>query len=167
MMNALIAAPPPVSGKGKRAILAERLRRVSKSNANSPLSFAQERLWFLDQLEPNSPLYNVPLVARLTGALRVAALERALQAIVARHEVLRTRFDCPGDTPVQVVSSQVDFKLRVIQAGNPAEAERWMREEVRRPFNLMGAESLLRAGLIRLGAQENVLVLCLHHNVAD
>ena len=158
---------PPVSAEEKRARLAERLRRASKREAQSLLSFAQQRLWFLDQLEPNCPLYNVPSVTRLTGALNMAALEQALRGIVARHETLGTRFECPGETPVQVVSSQAEFELRVIAASSAAEAEQWIREEVRRPFNLTGMEALLRASLVRLGANEHWLALNLHHIAAD
>ena len=147
--------------------LAERLRLASSRESQSLLSFAQQRLWFLDQLEPNSPLYNVPSVTRLTGALNAIALEKALQSIVARHETLRTRFDCPGETPVQLVSSQVEFKLPLIEVSSEAEAEQWIREEVRRPFNLKGVEPLLRALLVRIDADVHLLVLNLHHIAAD
>jgi len=167
MMNAPVEAAPPLSAKEKRARLAERLRLASRRTARSPLSFAQQRLWFLDQLVPNSPLYNVPLAARLIGALNVPVLEKALQNIVARHEALRTHFECNGETPVQVVSSQVEFKLRVLEAANPLEAECWIREEVKRPFNLAGKEALLRAMLVRVAANEHLLALSLHHIVAD
>jgi amino acid adenylation domain-containing protein/FkbH-like protein len=167
MSNPAAPAGPPVSSQEKRALLAERLRRASKNKSQSQLSFAQERLWFLDQLEPNSPLYNVPLVARLTGHLNIPALEQSLAAIVARHDVLRTRFECPGENPAQTVYNQVDFKLRLIPMADPSAAEEWIREEVRRPFNLLGAESLLRAALIELGAKEHLLVLNMHHIVAD
>src|SRR5580658_10104254 len=119
---------PAVSAEEKRVKLAESLRRASRREARGPLSFAQQRLWFLDQLEPNSPLYNVPSVTRLTGALNVAALEIALQAIIARHEALRTRFECPGETPVQVVSRHAEFALRLIEVDSSAEAEQWIRQ---------------------------------------
>src|SRR5580658_4132582 len=158
---------PAVSAEEKRVRLAESLRRASRREARSPLSFAQQRLWFLDQLEPNSPLYSVPSVTRLTGALNVAALEKSLRGIIARHETLRTRFECPGETPAQVVSSQVEFELRLIAVGSAAEAEQWIRDEVRRPFNLAGTEALLRASLVRLDAVEHLLVLNLHHIAAD
>jgi hypothetical protein len=166
-MNALFEAAPQVTAKEKRSRLAERLRAASRREARSPLSFAQQRLWFLDQLVPNSPLYNVPLGARILGPLDVPALEKALQNIVARHEPLRTRFECQGETPTQVVSSQVDFKLRVIEAANASEAEAAVREELKRPFNLIGAEPLLRATLVRVEAGEHLLALSLHHIVAD
>src|SRR5580658_3344507 len=122
MMNALVESTPRHCPEEKRARLAERLRQASTRETQSPLSFAQQRLWFLDQLDPNSPLYNVPSVTRLTGALNVAALEQALRGIIDRHEPLRTRFACPGETPVQVVSTQAEFELRLIAVGSAAEA---------------------------------------------
>jgi amino acid adenylation domain-containing protein/FkbH-like protein len=167
MMNALEESLPRVSAQEKRAKLAERLRLASKREARSLLSFAQQRLWFLDQLEPNSPLYNVPSVTRLTGVLNVAVLEEALRCIMERHEALHTRFECTGETPVQVVSGQFEFKLRVVEADSLAEAEKLAREEVRRPFNLMSSEPLLRASLVRFKADEHLLVLNLHHIAAD
>jgi amino acid adenylation domain-containing protein/FkbH-like protein len=166
-MNALIEAKPPLSATEKRARLAERLRQVAGHNSQSPLSFAQQRLWFLDQLEPNSPLYNVPTVARLTGPLDVAALERALWSIVARHESLRTRFECHGETPAQVINPQPLFKLRTIDPADRAEADQLILQEVRRPFNLTDPGGLMRATLLRLNAGEHLLVLVLHHIVAD
>jgi amino acid adenylation domain-containing protein/FkbH-like protein len=167
MMNALAESAPGLCAQEKRARLAERLRQASRQETQSPLSFAQQRLWFLDQLEPNSPLYNVPSVTRLAGALNMAALEKALRRIIDRHEPLRTRFACPGETPVQVVSTQAEFELRLIAVGSANEAEEWIREEVRRPFNLMGSEALLRSSLVRLHASEHLLVLNLHHIAAD
>jgi amino acid adenylation domain-containing protein/FkbH-like protein len=167
MINASIEAGPTASAKEKRERLAERLRLASKCEARSPLSFAQQRLWFLNQLEPDSPLYNVPLVARLLGTLNVPALEQALQSIVARHEALRTRFECQQETPVQVVSARVEFKLRVVAAANPPEADGWIRDELQRPFNLIGTEPLLRAVLVCLETDHHLLVLNLHHIVAD
>ncbi len=167
MTNLSVETAPPVSAEEKRARLAEHLRRASKKNFHCPVSCSQERLLFLDQLQPNSALYNVPSVARLTGALNVPALERGLQGIVARHEALRTWFDYSGETAVQVLSGSVEFELRVVGAADHAEAGRLVREEIRRPFNLTGAETLLRATLIRLRTEEHLLVLNLHHIVAD
>jgi amino acid adenylation domain-containing protein/FkbH-like protein len=166
-MNALIEAKPPLSSKDKRARLEERLRQAAGRNSQSPLSFAQQRLWFLDQLEPNSPIYNVPTVARLTGSLDAPALERALRSIVARHESLRTRFECLGETPTQVINPQPVFKFPTIDVADQAEADRLVLQEVRRPFNLTDSGGLMRATLLRLNAGEHVLILVLHHIVAD
>src|SRR5437879_1398798 len=116
-------------------MLAERLRHAAASARQSPLSFAQQRLWFLDQLEPNSPLYNIATVAQITGALDVPAFEHAFNVLIARHEALRTRFICPDETPFQVVDEHVHFKIRRVDlAASPAEereaeARRIEREE--------------------------------------
>ncbi len=158
---------PAQTAEEKRARLAERLRQASRRENQSPLSFAQQRLWFLDQLHPNSPLYNVPSVLRLTGSLDVIALDQSLRNIIKRHETLRTRFVCSAETPVQVISNQFDFALRVVDMPNAAEADKWIREEVRRPFNLASTESLLRASLVRLASNDHMLVLNLHHIASD
>ena len=166
-MNTPVQSMPPVSIAEKRAKLANRLRAASAAASTRPLSFAQARLWFLDQLEPNSPLYNVPAAVRLTGELNFTALEAGFRAIIGRHESLRTRFDCSGETPTQVVNNEFEFKLNVVQAASVAEAEKWIREEVRRPFNLAASEPLLRALLVRLNDRDHLLGLNLHHIAAD
>ncbi|HEX2093555.1 MAG TPA: amino acid adenylation domain-containing protein [Longimicrobiaceae bacterium] len=137
-----------------------------------PLSFAQERLWFLHRLQPESPFYNTPVHLRLEGALDHAALERALGEIVRRHQVLRTTLrDDEGD-PVQVVSPFTGFALPVVDlsALDPAEREAAAKsragEEAARPFDL-SAGPLFRAALLRLGAEESVLLLGMHHVVSD
>ncbi len=155
------------SAREKRARLAERLRRASEGGTPRPLSFSQQRLWFLDQLETNSPLYNVPAVMRLTGKLDVAALDCALQAIVARHEVLRSRFDCQSGIPRVTVTQEARFKLIEVTQGTFEAAELWCREEVKRPFNLSGSEPLLRAALVRIAPNDHLLVLSMHHIVSD
>src|SRR5262249_61033176 len=94
--------PQEISTEQKRALLANRLRQASEESFVAPLSFAQERLWFLDQLEPNSPLYNIPTVARLTGPIDIGVLRESMNATVARHEALRTRIVCIGEEPVQL-----------------------------------------------------------------
>src|ERR1700722_12701271 len=95
----------------KRALLAERLRKAAE--ATIPLSFAQQRLWFLDQFEPNSPLYNVPTVVQMSGTLNVEGLQQAIEGIVSRHEALRTRFVDVEGNPAQVVDAKLraDFEL--------------------------------------------------------
>jgi amino acid adenylation domain-containing protein/non-ribosomal peptide synthase protein (TIGR01720 family) len=137
-----------------------------------PLSFAQQRLWFLDQLDPNSPLYNIPGALRLHGSLNVAALERALNEIVRRHEVLRTNFVTVKRDPVQVITPQVDLPLPVIDLRDvpPEEEEAALRrlseEEARRPFNL-AVDRLLRVKLLRLADDEHALLFTIHHIVSD
>ncbi|HZF10731.1 MAG TPA: amino acid adenylation domain-containing protein [Thermoanaerobaculia bacterium] len=140
-----------------------------------PLSFAQERLWFLDQLSPGSPLYNVPLPLRLRGALDAAALAASLQALVGRHEALRTAFtvlEKAEGEPVQVVAPAADRPLpRVDLTGLPADRREpvalgLVREEALRPFDLARGP-VLRATLVRLAEADHLLLLTLHHIVAD
>ena len=141
-----------------------------------PLSFAQARLWFLDQLEPGS-LYNIPAMFRLEGPVDVAALAAALAAIVRRHEVLRTRFEKVDDEPVQVISpadeslaplSLIDLSaLPALPAKmRSRESARLAREEALRPFDL-SQSPLARFTLVKMAEEEHVLFLSLHHIVAD
>ena len=136
------------------------------------LSFAQQRLWFLHQLDPDSPAFNVPVAARLTGGLEVAALELALGEIVRRHEALRTVFHTAGGRVVQVVTPPAAFRLPVTDLSGrgvgerEAETLRLAREEARRPFDLRRGP-LVRASLLRLGEREHVLLLTMHHIVSD
>ncbi|HST58143.1 MAG TPA: amino acid adenylation domain-containing protein, partial [Longimicrobium sp.] len=137
-----------------------------------PVSFAQEGLWFLNRLQPDSPFYNINLGVRLHGALDVAVLERAFAEIVRRHEPLRTTFAERDGTPVQVIAPFSGFSLAVQELsggdeeGRAAEVERQVSAWVKRPFNLASGP-LFRAVLLRLGAEEHVLVLSMHHTVSD
>ncbi|HEX9936119.1 MAG TPA: condensation domain-containing protein, partial [Longimicrobium sp.] len=138
-----------------------------------PLSFAQERLWFIDRLEPGSAVYNLPVVAwRPGGELDQAALERALGEIVRRHEALRTVFAEVDGSPVQVVVPFGGFSLPVEDLSNLSKVDREAAfrrregEEGRRAFDL-SAGPLFRAVLLRLGADEHVLLLSMHHIVSD
>ncbi len=140
------------------------------------LSFAQERLWFLDQLEPGNPFYNVPLALRLRGALDVDVLERSLNEVVRRHEVLRARFVAEGGSPVQIVRDADDCAVRLAERtidlqALPADARATRvdvlaREEAARPFDLAG-DPLFRATLLRLAPDEAVLLVTMHHIVSD
>ncbi|HEX2081440.1 MAG TPA: amino acid adenylation domain-containing protein, partial [Longimicrobium sp.] len=137
-----------------------------------PLSSAQERLWFLHRLQPESAVYNVPAALRLDGALDAEALERALGGLVRRHEALRTTFRELDGAPVQVVAPFAGFHLPVEdltpldQAAREEVAARRTAEDAARPFDLQ-AGPLFRASLLRLGAEEHVLLLCMHHVVCD
>ncbi len=137
-----------------------------------PLSFAQERLWFLARLEPDSAQYNVASALHVEGPLDVDALERALAEIARRHEVLRTTFSLQGGQPVQIVhpAARAALPLDDLRALPPAEREAAARreaaEEARRPFDLERGP-LLRARLLRVGAESHVLLLTLHHIVSD
>ncbi|HEU4558131.1 MAG TPA: amino acid adenylation domain-containing protein, partial [Longimicrobium sp.] len=137
-----------------------------------PLAFAQERLWFLDRLEPGSTTYNLGAARRLGGALDEAALERALGEVVRRHEALRTVFREVDGSPVQVIAPFGGFTLPVDDLSALGDADREgavklrAREEARRPFDL-SAGPLFRAALLRLSADDHVLLLSMHHIVSD
>src|SRR5215470_13409805 len=137
-----------------------------------PLSFAQQRLWFLDQLEPGNPLYNIPQALRIRGALDVGALEQSLAEIVHRHEALRTRFELVENQPAQVISERGNVQLPTTDlralAGDQRdrETQRLIAEEAALPFDLSQGP-LFRARLFRLGPEEHLLVLCIHHVVSD
>jgi amino acid adenylation domain-containing protein len=146
---------------------------VPAGRARPPLSFAQERLWFLDQLEPGSAFYNLPFALRLRGALDVDALERSLGEIVRRHDALRTVFLEQGGTARQVIAPFGGFALTVKDLSHlPADAREaevqreLIAESTERPFDL-AAGPLFRASLLRLGADEHVLLLAQHHIVSD
>jgi amino acid adenylation domain-containing protein len=137
-----------------------------------PLSFAQQRLWFLDQYEPGSSVYNIFNAMRLTGALNVSALEQSVQEIVNRHEALRTTFSMVDGEAVQVIAPSLKLTLPIVdlsdipEARREEEARRLAREEARRPFDLAGG-SLVRATLISLAHDDHILLLSLHHIVSD
>ncbi|HEV2735933.1 MAG TPA: amino acid adenylation domain-containing protein, partial [Longimicrobiaceae bacterium] len=132
-----------------------------------PLSFAQQRLWFVDQLEPGSAAYNMPHALRLRGRFDPAVLERAVTEIVRRHETLRTVFAVVGGEPVQVIRGAAPVALPVADLrslpaeGREAEARRLAREEAARPFDLV-AGPLLRASAVRLDEAEWAVLFTLH-----
>jgi amino acid adenylation domain-containing protein/FkbM family methyltransferase len=137
-----------------------------------PLSFAQQRLWFIDQLEPGSAFYNVPVAVRLKGRLNKEALEQTLTEVVRRHEVLRTRFGTVGGRAVQVIEEAEPVKLEVVELSELAIEERearmreWAEQEAAMPFDLSRGP-LLRVKFLRLGEQEHVVLLTMHHIVSD
>ena len=137
-----------------------------------PQSFAQQRLWFLDQMMPGTAVYNVPVAFRLTGALDVDALQRTLNEMVRRHEVLRTVLASLEGLPVQVVLPEMQIPLPLEDLSHlppgerEAEAERLTMEEARRTFDLSRGP-LVRARLLRMGSQEHLLRVVMHHAVSD
>jgi amino acid adenylation domain-containing protein/FkbH-like protein len=169
-MSVLLDSTAENPGKTKRALLAERLRQAA--NTAIPLSFAQQRLWFLDQLEPNSPLYNVPTVAQMSGALNLEALRGALDGLVSRHESLRTRFVDVEGSPAQLVDKTLRLNLAIHDlSGRSAEqreseAKALVNAEVNRPFDLASGPPV-RATLIRLKPDEHWFILNIHHIVSD
>ena len=141
-------------------------------DGSAPLSFAQQRLWFLDQLQRGSPLYNVPYSFQLIGRLNTAALIQSLNEMVHRHESLRTTFLVAEGQPIQVIAPRLTINLPVIDLSSRpvnerhAEALRLATEEALRPFDLSRGP-LLRVTLLRLDQQEHVLLLTIHHIVSD
>jgi amino acid adenylation domain-containing protein len=137
-----------------------------------PLSFAQQRLWFLNQLEPDSAFYNIPASVRLVGKLDVASLARALNEVVRRHEVLRTSFREKDGLPYQSISFSLKVPLPVIDLQEISKedligrVQRLAEEEAQRPFDL-ARDSLIRVNLIQLNNEEHVLFLTMHHIIAD
>ncbi len=145
-------------------------RRQSKEPLQ--LSFAQQRLWFLDQWEPGSSTYNLTTAVRLTGLLNFAAFERSINEILRRHEALRTTFAIVDRQPVQVVASPKAFALPVRSLQHfpenerEAEARRLVKDEQSKPFDLVKGP-LFRPTLLQLGEAEHVLILSMHHIVSD
>ncbi|HJX28444.1 MAG TPA: condensation domain-containing protein, partial [Thermoanaerobaculia bacterium] len=137
-----------------------------------PLSFAQQRLWFIHQLEPGSPLYNLPVVLRVEGRLDPEVLDRALGEIVRRHEALRTVFAAPDGEPVQVIQAAAPFGLGIVdlsglpESGRETTALALAAEEAGRPFDLSRGP-LLRGVLLRLAEGDHVAALTVHHMVSD
>ncbi|HYH80744.1 MAG TPA: condensation domain-containing protein, partial [Longimicrobium sp.] len=160
---------------GRQGIVAPDADRPTRADRDGalPLSFAQQRLWFLDRLDPGSPVYNVPMALRLQGALDAAGLAWALGEVARRHEVLRTTFGVGADgEPVQVVHEPAPARLPVIDlsavdpAPRDAVVQRLAREEAARPFDLARGP-VLRSTLLRLEPAEAVLLFTVHHIASD
>jgi acyl carrier protein len=137
-----------------------------------PLSYAQERLWLLEQIEAAGSAYNLSAAVRLRGSLDVEALSRSFAAIVERHEGLRTRFAVVDGSPVQMIGEAGLFRLELEDLSGFAEEERegnalrWTSAYVRRPFDLERG-GLLRAAVLRLSEEEHVAIVVMHHIVSD
>ncbi|UFN45100.1 non-ribosomal peptide synthetase [Nocardioides okcheonensis] len=164
------------------AALAQELAGAAESRAELrpmprpdvlPLSFAQRRLWFLNQLEPAGAAYNIPAVLRLSGEVDVAALEHAVHDVVARHETLRTTFPEVDGEPRQVIADPDDVDLAVVTddltgapADGPGSVAAALRAEAGRGFDLT-RELPIRVRVLRVGAREHVLSLVVHHVAGD
>jgi len=137
-----------------------------------PLSYAQQRLWFIDQMQPGQSTYNVPAAVRVQGIIDVGALERAFSEIVRRHEPLRTRFAVVQGEPHQVIEDPAEFQIQMIDlTASPApqrdeQAKLLTKEEAKQPFDL-GRGPLLRVKLLRLSDDDHALLLTMHHIVCD
>jgi amino acid adenylation domain-containing protein len=168
----------------KLAILERRLERGttvaepeclaprSRNTDLLPLSFAQQRLWLLEQIEPGHSFYNLPLAIRLSGPVIPSVLERSLHEVVRRHEALRTTFTSIDGTPFQVIAPELVITIDLIDLGNTpaadreAEAATIAMQEAQQPFDLRKGP-LLRGSLIRLNQSAHVLLLTMHHIVSD
>ncbi|MEK6283057.1 MAG: condensation domain-containing protein, partial [Acidobacteriota bacterium] len=137
-----------------------------------PLSYAQQRLWFLDKISPGQAIYNIPLMVRLRGTLDLAALEQTLQQIINRHEVLRTRFVEVKGEPRQQIAAQQELSLNVVDLSSmpvgegEREARRQAQQEAQRGFDLASGP-LLRASVWKLSEQEQIVLLLMHHIISD
>jgi amino acid adenylation domain-containing protein/non-ribosomal peptide synthase protein (TIGR01720 family) len=164
--------PVPVTKVHPRSVeSANRIQRVPR-DGDLPLSFAQQRLWFLDQWEPGSPYYNVPAAVRINGRLNPAAMTETFNTIISRHEVLRTRFPVVDGRPVQTIEAEVRIEPCFYNLQHLPESEREKEarilamEEARLPFDL-ATGPLFRACVIRLAKEDFIVVLTLHHIVSD
>src|SRR5215203_5320428 len=137
-----------------------------------PAASGQRRLWFLEQMEPGSPLYNIPYLVRLSGPLDARALDRALGAVVERHEALRTNFVAVGSEPTQQIKTSWALDLpitdlsAVAKADRENELKRLTVEEAKKPFDLQN-DLMLRVRLFRLSAEEHALMIVMHHIASD
>ncbi|MFW9261387.1 amino acid adenylation domain-containing protein [Nostoc sp. CALU 546] len=133
-----------------------------------PLSFAQQRLWFLDRLEPGNPAYNISLAVNLKGQLEVTLLEQSLNEIIRRHETLRTTFTTVNGQPVQIIADSLKLSLSVIniELQSNVAVQKLLTQESQRPFDLTHGP-LLRAKVLRLAQQEHILLLEMHHIISD
>ena len=142
------------------------------STEELPLSYAQQRLWFLDQLQPNSALYNIAITLRLEGTLNVAALEQSLQEIIGRHEALRTNFIVIDGQATQIIHEEASWTISVADLTHLSNheqeiaAKQLTQQKALQPFDLAN-ESLIRATLIVLSETEHILCVCMHHIVSD
>ncbi|HEX5746348.1 MAG TPA: amino acid adenylation domain-containing protein [Archangium sp.] len=142
------------------------------SDVELPLSFAQQRLWFLDQLEPDNAFYNIPTALRLEGTLDVSALERSFATLLKRHESLRTTVSTVDGRASQVIAPEASLPLPVVdlsalpESARREEARRLITEEARKPFDLARGP-LLRVTLLKLGGREHLLLATMHHILSD
>lgn len=160
-----------LSATERRALLAQLLSSRTDQPQSYPLSFAQQRLWFLDRLNPDNPAYNIPGAFDLEGSLDITALREALDDLIARHATLRTVFSETDGRPVQTVLPAFHLSLPVSDAvgdsieARIAAARRLVDAEAATPFDLHAG--VFRARLIRLAPQRHILVVVLHHICAD
>jgi FkbH-like protein len=165
-------ASPPCAAEAYQEHRLQPLLPRQERRQDGPLSFEQERLWLLDQLEPGNPAYNIPLAVHLRGSLKAALLENGLNEIISRHETLRTIFLSPQGLPVQHVLPALTLKLLLVDLSEWADGDRLQRaqqlaaEEALKPFDLANGP-LFRVHLFRLSADDHVLLFVAHHIICD
>ncbi len=182
-LNQRIAELPPekrallfqqLQKQKERPVAAQGIARQSRAQESFPLSFAQQRLWFLNHFEPESPEYNIPQALRITGEMDPAVMQRALREVVRRHETLRTTFRSEEGTPAQVIAQVVDMEVPFLdvreRVANPAEvwneALRMAAADAKEPFDLT-LGPLMRTRLYRTGLREHLLYYNVHHIAYD
>ncbi len=162
----------PQTSSDKRARLAQLLQKKAHKPQSFPVSSAQQRMWVLWQLDPNSPVYSISAAIRFKHHLDAAIFEQAINAIVARHETLRTTFTTVDDKPVQMVLPKLDLSVPVIDLSHVPlkdqndEIQNLANNEAKRPFDLVRGP-LLRAILVKLGQGDTALILNMHHIIID
>ncbi len=148
------------------------ISKVETATSQHPLSFTQQQLWFIHQLQPGTATYNIPVAMHLTGKLDVSALVRSLNKIIQRHDILRTSLEIVDGEPVQKVEDFVRLTLSEVDLHNLAdeqqqtEVEKLSLQEAQSSFDL-GKAPLIRAKLLHLNAEQSILILTLHHLVGD
>ena len=161
-----------LSPEEKRALLAQMLAKKANQPKTAPASFSQERMWLLQQLNPDSAALNLPLTLRMRGQLDQAALQRSLNEIVRRHETLRTAFVVVEGQPAQIITPSLNQPLQVVDLRDLAESNREakahavLNEATLRTFDLTQAP-LMRVLLIQTGDTDFTLHLVLHHTICD
>ncbi|MBO4206896.1 non-ribosomal peptide synthetase/MFS transporter [Micromonospora echinofusca] len=177
-MTDLKPAAETADEAARRALVAQRLRRRKAAAAKTgiprrpagsttPLSYAQERVWFMDQIAPGEAAYHIAIPLRVTGPLDVDRLRAALAALTQRHEALRTRFPADADgRPTVVVADTVDVPLRIETAADETAAQALVDAAAMEPFDLTDGP-LMRALLVRLAADDHFLLISKHHIVGD
>ncbi len=168
----------------KRALLEQRLKQKAAQTAaetsiprlrdrdSAPLSFSQVRMWFLDQFEPGNPAYNRPSNIHITGQLNVTVLEKSLNEIIRRHDILRTKFPAVDGQPTQVIVPTLTLSLPIIDLSNlpqnqqEGEVQRLATQEAQQPFNLSKLP-LIRATLLQQAQEEHILLITFHHIIFD
>jgi hypothetical protein len=156
--------------KAAEQMRAQAIPRRGETGSHPPLSFAQQRLWFLDQLDPDTSVYNIPAALRLSGPLDLAALKRSLNEVIRRHEVLRTSFKLMDAGVVQVIAPPLAYGIETINLSADADREKnaevLAQQEAQRPFNLEHGPAW-RASLLRLDVEEHILLFTMHHIIYD